>query len=255
MRAKRRLIVASILVSSSAVNDKSVTVCVRSSYLGSCMHRALRKRDFEFTISTKQRQLWSVPRAVYVIFLISNRIQKTRAYSNNKNRFFNFKEFSWRSIHIRIFLEDFSKTNFFWKQTTLWHFSECDNFLSRRKCSTLSFCKKSWRKISLEILKDTFLSNFQVSIICIVYLVIAYTLAAWSFLSPTRRPIFVRLPSVTGPQQFATYSTFRSLGYNLLSLTSVTSHSIPHPEPPRACLSLPLLRRLTRQGCTRTPTQ
>lgn len=63
-----------------------------------------------------------------------------------------------------------------------------------------------------------------------------------------------RLPSVTGPQQFATYSTFRSLGYNLLSLTSVTSHSIPHPEPPRACLSLPLFRRLTRQGCTRTPT-
>lgn len=41
-----------------------------------------------------------------------------------------------------------------------------------------------------------------------------------------------RLPSVTGPQQFATYSSFRSLGYNLLSLTSVTSHSIPpYPEP------------------------
>lgn len=46
-----------------------------------------------------------------------------------------------------------------------------------------------------------------------------------------------RLPSVTGPQQFATYTAFRSLGYNLLSLTSVTSHSIPHPEPPRARLS------------------
>lgn len=52
-----------------------------------------------------------------------------------------------------------------------------------------------------------------------------------------------RLPSVTGPQQFATYSTFRSLGYNLLSLTSVTSHSIPYPEPRRVRLSLPLFRR------------